>query len=197
MYYLFIVIVASLDVPRFGSYIQGDIQSEKYIIIDRLPIHPFNYYLTYSIGKSAVALVLYTLVILTILIIINAPLFSLVLFIPAACIAFILAHLITFLFSIIVFYFEQIHMWLFSIIFEFMSGKMIPLVLMPPSLAFILTWITPFGYAAGTLARFLSTTQHTELIIAMTIAVIWIMVLHKITHAFWTRGSYHFQEYNG
>jgi hypothetical protein len=27
--------------------------------------------------------------------------------------------------------------------------------------------------------------------------VIWIMVLHKITHAFWTRGSYHFQEYNG
>lgn len=194
IYYLFITIIATLDVPRFGSYIQGDIQSERYLMIDQLPLSPFLYYLMNSLGKSLAATITYSIIVLLALIYLGVPLLTILLFLPSLVIAFTLAHLVTFLFATNIFYFEQMHMWLFSIIFEFLSGKMIPLALIPATLSFLLTWIIPFGFASGTLARFLSTQDYSSVLIGIIIALIWIAILFHYSHKRWVAGSRYFQE---
>lgn len=197
IYYLFIVMIATLDIPRLGTYIQGDIQTEKYILIDRLPMKPFNFYFMHSIGKSGGALMLYAVIVQAYLIYLQTPITIQLAFIPAVILAFVVGHLITFCTATTAFYFENMHMWFFSIIFEFTSGKMIPLALMPPALSFFFTWLTPFGYAAGTLARYLGTQDYGSLALAGVIAMLWVVVLYWATNIFWNKGSFYFQEYNG
>jgi ABC-type uncharacterized transport system permease subunit len=192
-YYGFILVVASLDLPRFGSVTQRDILDESYLNIDKLPITPFTYYAFKNIGRNCISTGILLIFSGTYLVLTNYSPLGLLLFIPSIICAYLLAQLIWFNLGILTFYFEEIHMWLFSIVFEFISGKMIPIPLFPHAIQIVLL-ILPFSNAFGALAKNFSPFNLQGLLMSLTISLAWSYTLFKLSQTLWQKGSYYFQE---
>jgi ABC-type uncharacterized transport system permease subunit len=193
-YYVFILVVSAIDLTRFANELQRKIQDESYIGIDKLPVNPFLYYFFVSVGRSVLTFIILLSLGITYLISINFNVIGILLFIPATVIAFFLAHLIFFVLSSLTFFLESLHAWLFGITTDFLSGKLIPLNLMPIGLSSVLL-IFPFPYAFGGLARNFSNFNLDQMLTSLLIALIWSIVLFLLATKLWNKGSYYFQEH--
>jgi ABC-2 type transport system permease protein len=194
IYYLVILVVSTLDLPRFGTNIQPQIASEEYLNIEKLPINPFIYYFLQSIGKNIIIFSLLLLTVLGYFIYIQLNILALMLFIPSVCISFFLAHLIFFSLTSFTFYYEHLHMWVFAISLDFLSGKLIPIYLLPAFLKTLL-YILPFSYSFGSLATAYSTSQISSILTTSSISLLWCAILFKVAYKLWIHGSYYFQEH--
>lgn len=193
IYYVFILVVSSIDLTRFASELQKRIKEESYLEVDRLPINPFIYYFLLSVGRTLVTFVILLSLSICYLISIHFSLIGILLFIPSTILAFFLSHLIFFILTSGTFYMESLHPWLFGITTDFLSGKLIPIILMPPALRKILL-LFPFPYAFGALARNFSTFTLFNAWESLLVAVIWTTILFFLAEKIWHRGSYYFQE---
>lgn len=195
MYYGYIVLVSLVDVPRFAQYIQNDIKSERYTVIDKLPIHPFTYYFYRNIGLSLTTLITCVIIASIVFIVqgISAQLFILILI--AAMVSIILSHLLSFTVATIVFYTEQIHVWMFGMLFEFLGGKIIPIVALPALLQTTLVWILPFGLASGAMALHVSQQKIPSILLSIALASLWSLFLYSLVRKLWDKGGFYFQEH--
>ncbi|MDQ3099217.1 MAG: hypothetical protein M3Q44_05715 [bacterium] len=193
-YYIFILVVSAIDLTRFANDLQKKIQDESYIGIDKLPVNPFLYYFFVSLGRSILTFIILQFVGIAYLISIKFNILGVVLFIPATIIAFFLAHLIFFVLTSFTFFLESLHVWLFGITTDFLSGKLIPLHLMPVGLSSFLL-LFPFPYAFGGLAQNYSNFDLHNLLISLLMAVVWSGLLFFVAIKLWNKGSYYFQEH--
>jgi hypothetical protein len=195
MYYGYIILVSIIDVPRFTTAIQNDIKTERYTMIDKLPIHPFTYYFFRNIGLSFTTLVTCALIAYATFILSGTtPLFMLLITIAATS-SIILSHLLSFTVATIVFYTEQIHMWMFGMLFEFLGGKIIPIVALPHILQNIILWVLPFGFTAGSIAFHIATNNTPSILLSIAIAFLWSLILYIISKKAWNQGSFYFQDH--
>ncbi|MDQ3238932.1 MAG: hypothetical protein M3P33_00250 [bacterium] len=192
-YYLFILVVSSSDLNRFAVLIQKQIENDDYLNINKLPINPFIYYFLVSFGKTLGVFAILLIGSLIYFVHIKFSIIAILMFTPWVLIAYFLAHLIFFILTSLVFYLESLSVWLFGIVVDFLSGRLIPIFLMPAILQAILLSL-PFPYAFGALARNYSTFDLNSLISSTLIAIVWSIVLFFIADLLWHKGSYHYQE---
>jgi len=194
VYFLFILVVSSVDIKRFASDIKREIINEEYLNINKLPINPFLYYFLRSIGKNSIVFLILLIGSLIYMVHIGYPLSGLLLFLPAIMISFLLLHFIFFTTVTINFVNEYFNIWLFGIIFDFLSGKLIPLMFLPALMETILLRCLPFTYAFGALAKIFSNYDLKNLLISMAVSIVWCIVLFFVSKKLWNKGGYYFQE---
>jgi ABC-type uncharacterized transport system permease subunit len=195
-YYSFLLLVYIVDVPRFGFEIKRDIQSEKYLMIDRLPIHPFNYYLMRSLGRSVYTFIASLILSTVAFVYLHYSFTQISIILICASISIVLLHLCSFLFAQIIFYIEHFHIWISSISFDFLSGRIIPFILVPPLLQSVLIWFVPLGTALGGPALFVTNRDFSPLLVTNPLTILWIFVLYWAVKKLWDRGGFYFQDHN-
>jgi len=193
LYFLFILCASSSRLPTFAIDVQDHIQSESYINIEKLPLNPFFYYLLKSLGRNAINFSLYTFSSLIYMLYLHLPLLEIFLFIPTLFIAIILSHTFYFILGCVTFYTESSSIWLFRSIFDFLSGRWIPIPYTPPFIRITL-YLLPFSYAYGALAKEFSNFHFTSWLFSFTIALVWTYFALLLSRRLWNSGSYHFQE---
>lgn len=194
LYYGYIILVSVIDVPRFADQIQKDIQSERYIVIDRLPIHPFIYYFWRNIGRSMITILATTIIALITFTSNELSISEVLLILLAGVASILLIHLLSFIISTIIFYTEQLNLWMFGMLFEFLGGKIIPLVALPTALQFIFVWIIPFGLASGSIAFHLAQGNYLAIGISLLLTICWTFILYQISKTIWDQGGFYFQD---
>lgn len=193
VYYIFILVVSAIDLTRFANDLQKKIQTDEYISIDKLPINPFLYYFFTSLGRTALIFLILLSVAIYYLLSIQFNILGILLFTPASIISFFLAHLIFFNLSMATFFIESIHVWVFGITVDLLSGKLIPLSLMPLLLTQIFL-LLPFPYAFGAIARNYSDFNLANLLINLSVSLFWSFLLYLTAEKLWQKGSYYYQE---
>jgi ABC-type uncharacterized transport system permease subunit len=195
IYFLFILVVSSAEIARFSQEIQSDITTERYNNINRMPINPFVYYFLKSVGKNFLVFMLLLLFSVGYMIFIEYSLLGILLFVPSVIIGFLLTHLIFFTATCVNFCSEHFDIWFFNIIFDFLSGKLIPVNFLLGLLQTMFLSFMPFTYAFGAIAKDFSGSDFNQLFFSLSVSVFWIGAMFFISNKFWNRGGWYFQEY--
>lgn len=194
LYFLFILVCSSIEFRTFGSRIKQEIQQENYLNINRMPLNPFMYYLAQSIGRNILVFSILFIASLVYLMFTGYPLIGMLLYSFGICCSIIMVHLISFLTLTIAFVNPQINTWLFGIIFDFLSGKLVPIKYFPQVIQQTFFVLLPFGYAYGSLAKSISTMDFKGMTIGISLCIVWIFLLFFVSNKLWEKGSYAFQE---
>ncbi len=193
IYYLFILTASTSVLPMFSERIRKDIIDDTYLNIEKLPINPAVFYFLDNVAKNIIPMVVFIFGSVIYMIISGVPAIAIGLFVPTLLLSIVLSHLIYFVFTMSNFYSETASVWLFRAIFDFTSGRWVPLLYIPTGIRYFL-YALPFPYAFGALARNFAQFNVYEYGISVTVALIWTIVLGIIGTKLWHRGSYHFQE---
>ncbi|MFW5719660.1 MAG: hypothetical protein ACOCXT_01370 [Candidatus Dojkabacteria bacterium] len=195
IYFSFILVTTTLDYRRFASKLQSMIVDERYINIDQMPVHPFFYTFCESIGRSFVTLMLLITIGIGVLLFYGTPVIGVMLYIPVVLICLLLSHLIYYNYTLLTFYAEKhVKIWFFGIIFDFLSGKLVPLGFLPMILQKVFLSFMPFVYAAGALGNAFSDFNLRTLLTSSAIALFWVLLLIFTGNRIWAHGGRVFQE---
>ncbi len=193
IYFLFVLTAGAIELPGFSEDIHKEIKNEAYLNIDKLPISPTVYYIVKSFAGNSITVIVFAIFSICYMIFNKMPLISIITFLPTVILGTILSHLIFFTFTCLNFYSETADIWLFRAIFDFTSGRWIPIAYAPPFIQAVL-YVLPFPYAFGALAKNFSKFQPVEVLTSIGISVGWCVALIIISTYLWRKGSYYFQE---
>jgi ABC-2 type transport system permease protein len=194
VYFLFVLIVSSCAINKFGRYLRDEIKYESYLNVNKYPINPFLYYFFYNMGKNILVFVILSVLTLVYMLFIQYNLLALLLFIPAAFVGIILTHLIYFTVISVYFYNRYINIWMFFVIFEFLSGKLVPINFLPPFLTSIFLSFMPFVYTNGAIGKNFSDLDFGKLGVSLAVSTVWIVILFVLGNKLWSAGGFRFQE---
>ncbi len=194
MYYLFVLCVSSTNLQQFGREINASVKNEQYLNIFKLPMNPFMYYFIRNLGKNAPVAIVMLFISLAAMALMHVPIAIMLLFVPAVAVSLLLSHGIYFTVMECVFFIEHLQVTFFTIIFDFLSGKLVPLSFFPPVLGAAFQIFLPFSYASGALAQKLSLFSVPDTARGIVIAAAWSLFFYVLGSFVWMKGSYSFQE---
>lgn len=193
-YFFFILVVSSVNIPRFSDAIGHDIISEDYLNTDKQPLDPFAAYFLRSVGQHTIVLFILGTTTLGYFARTGSSWPFLVLLPCAILCAFTLLHLIFFNIGMAHFFYAQFRTSIFTFIFDFLSGRVIPLMYFPNNIALLLSFL-PFAYAFGAIARHFSQQNIWPLLGSLGVSLLWIVALHRFSRYLWNKGSNYYQEH--
>lgn len=194
LYFLFVMMTSGVELFRFATDIGQDIESDYYLTIDKLPINPFVYYMLQNLGKNLAPITFLGIGVLPILIFYKVSAAIIILFYIATLLALVISYLIFFIVGAARFFTSALEPWLFGIIFQFLSGKLIPITFLPSQYFSLFLSFMPFIYASGAYATYISEGNLPGLLFGMGIGTLWCVILFVFATFLWNKGVSRYQE---